>query len=60
MMSVLYAKNIPDSYLKREGGNPWNSGLLSQQWLVVHYLITVWKNSHAEHEVTAKTYNDKH
>ena len=24
-------KKIPDSYLKREGGNPGNSGLLSQQ-----------------------------
>ena len=24
-------KNIPDSYSKREGGNPGNSGLLSQQ-----------------------------
>ena len=24
-------KKIPDSYLKREGGNPGNSGLSSQQ-----------------------------
>ena len=24
-------KKIPESYLKRAGGNPWNSGLSSQQ-----------------------------
>ena len=30
--SVPYAKKkIPDSYSKREGGNPGNSGLSSQQ-----------------------------
>ena len=52
-------KKIPDSYSKREGGNPGNSGLSSQQWMVVHYPRTVWKNSYAEHEVTGKTYNLK-
>ena len=52
-------KNIPDSYSKREGGNPGNSGLSSQQKMVVHYPRTVWKNSYAEHEVTGKTYNLK-
>ena len=25
--------------------------------MVVHYPRTVWKNSHAEHKVTGKTYN---
>ena len=52
-------KKIPDSYLKREGGNPKNSGLLSQQKMVVHYPSTVRKNSYAEHEVTGKIYNKK-
>ena len=50
-------KKIPDSYSKREGGNPGNSGLSSQQWMVVHYPRTVWKICYAEHEVTGKTYN---
>ena len=50
-------KRIPDSYSKREGGNPGNSGLSSQQQLEVHYPRTVWKNSYAKHEVTGKTYN---
>ena len=50
-------KKIPESYSKREGGNPGNSGLSSQQKMVVHYPKTVWKNSYAEHEVTGKTYN---
>ena len=48
-------KKIPDSYSKREGSNPGNSGLSSQQKTVVHYSRTVWKNSYAEHEVTGKT-----
>ena len=52
-------KKIPESYLKREGGNPGNSGLLSQQEMVVHYPRTVWKNSYAEHEVIGKAYNKK-
>ena len=52
-------KKIPDSYLKREGGNPRNSGLLSQQKMVVHYPRTMWKNSYTEHEVTGKIYNKK-
>ena len=34
---VPYAQNIPDSFLKREGGNLSNSGLSSQ----VHYIRTV-------------------
>ena len=38
-------------------GNPKNSGLSSQQKMVVNYPRTVWKNSYAEHEVTDKTYN---
>ena len=50
-------KKIPDSYLKREVGNPGNSGLSSQQQMVVHYPWTVWKNSYAEPEITGKTYN---
>ena len=50
-------KKIPDFYLKREGGNLGNSGLSSQQYMVVHYPRTVWKNCYAEHEVTGKTYN---
>ena len=50
-------KEIPDSYPKREGSKSGNSGLASQQWMVVHYPRTVWKNSFAEHEVTGKTYN---
>ena len=50
-------KKIPDSYSKREGGNPGNSALSSQQKMVVHYPRIVWKNSYAEHEVTGKTYN---
>ena len=52
-------KKIPDSYSQREGGNPGNSGLLSQQKMVVHYPRTVWKNSYAGHKVTGKTYNKK-
>ena len=56
---VPYAQKIPDSYLKREGGNPRNFGLSSQQKMVVHYPRTVWKNSFAEHEVAGKTYNLK-
>ena len=52
-------KKIPDSYSKKEGGKPGNSGLSSQQKMVVHYPRTVWKNSYAEHEVTGKTYNLK-
>ena len=36
-------KKLPDSYLKREGGNPGNSGLSSQQEMVLHYPRTVWK-----------------
>ena len=50
---------IPDSYSKREGGNPGNSGLSSQQKMVVYYPRTVWKNSYAEHKVTGKRYNLK-
>ena len=57
-LSPMHTK-IPDSYLEREGGNPGNSGLSSQQKMVVHYPRTVWKNSYAEHEVTGKTYNLK-
>ena len=30
-ISVPYAQNIPDSYLKSEGGDPGNSGVLYQQ-----------------------------
>ena len=52
-------KKIPDSYSKREGGNPRNSGLSSQQWMVVHYLRTVWKICYAEHKETGKTYKKK-
>ena len=52
-------KKIPDSYSKREGGNPENSGLSSQQKMVVHYPRTVWKSSFAEHEVTGKTFPNK-
>ena len=51
----LCKKKILDSYSKREGGNPGNSGLSSQQKMVVHYPRAVWKNSYAEHEVTGKT-----
>ena len=47
-------KMIPDSYSKREGGNPGNSGLSSQEQTDGS---TVWKNSYAEHKVTGKTYN---
>ena len=49
-------KKIPGSYAKREGGNPGNSGLSSQQYYPSqqHYPRTVWKNSYAEHEVTGK------
>ena len=43
-------KKIPDS---------GNSGLSSQQKMVVHYPRTVWENNYAEHEVTGKTYNLK-
>ena len=50
-------KKIPDSYLKREGGNPGNSGLSSQQQIVVHYPRTAWKNCHVEHHVSGKIYN---
>ena len=39
-------KKIPDSYSKREGGNPRNSGLFSQ------HPRAVWKYSYAQHEVT--------
>ena len=57
-ISVPYAhKKDPYSHLKRAGGNPGNSGLLSQQKMVVNYPRTVWKNSYAEHKVTGKTYN---
>ena len=52
-------KKLPDSYSKREWGNPGNSGLSSQQKMVVHYPRTVWKNSYAEDEVTGKTYSKK-
>ena len=52
-ISVPYAqKKVTESSSKREGGNPGNSGLSYQQWMVVHYPRTVWKNSYAEHEVT--------
>ena len=53
----LTHRKIPDSYSKREGGNPGNSYLSSQQLMVVHYPRTVCKNSYAEHEVTGRTYN---
>ena len=53
----LCTQKIPESSLKRVGGNPGNSGLSSQQSMVVDYPRTVWKNSYAEHEVTGKTYN---
>ena len=52
-------KKIPDSYSKRKGGNPGNSGLSSQEQMVVHYPGTVWKNSYAEQEETGKKYNWK-
>ena len=52
-------KKISDSFSKREGGNPRNSGLSSQQFMVVHYPRTVWKNGYAEHKETGKTYNNK-
>ena len=55
-LSTMQEK-IQDSYPKREGGNPRNSGLSSQQKMVVHYLRTVWKNSYAKHEVTGTTCN---
>ena len=32
-------KKIPDSYSKEEGGNPGNSGLSSQQYMIVHYIL---------------------
>ena len=38
----LWVHKIPDSYSKREGGNPGNSGLSSQQQMVVNYPRTVW------------------
>ena len=50
-------KKIPDSYSKREGGNPGNSGLSPQQYMVVHHPRIV--NSYTEHEVTGQTYNQK-
>ena len=53
----LCTKKIPDSCLKRAGGNPWNSGVSSHQKRVVHYPRTVWKNSYAEHEIPGKTCN---
>ena len=48
-------KKIPESYSKRAGGDPGNSGLSSQPLMVVHYPGTVWKFSYTEHEVTGKT-----
>ena len=53
----LCTKKIPESSSKRAGGNPGNSGLSSQQYMVVHYPRTVWKSSYAEQEMTGKTYN---
>ena len=53
----LMHKKIPDSYSKREGGNPRNSGFLFHQYMVLHYPRTVWKNSQTEHKVTCKAYN---
>ena len=47
-------KIIPDSYLKREGGNPGNSGVSAQPSMLVHYTRTVWKNSYAEHNKKEK------
>ena len=48
-------KKIPDSYSKIERGNPGNTGLSSQQKMVVHYPRTVWKICHVEHKETGKT-----
>ena len=50
-LSPMHNK-IPDSYSKREGVNPGNSSLSSQQMKVVYYPRTLWKNSCAEHKVT--------
>ena len=56
-ISVPYAQKDPRFLFEKRRENPGNSGLLSQQQMVVHYPRTVWKNSYAEHLVTGKTYN---
>ena len=55
-ISAPYAQKDPRFlFAKKKGGNPGNSGLSSQQYMVLHYPRTVKKNSHAEHEVAGKT-----
>ena len=51
-------KKIPDSYSKRQGDSPKNSGLSSQQNVSGHYPRTVWKKYYAEYKVyvTGKKY----
>ena len=54
---VPYAQKDPRFLFQKRRANPGNSGLSSQQKMVVHYPRTLWKNSYAEHKVTGKTYN---
>ena len=55
-----YAQKDPRFLFEKTRGSPGNSGLSSQhESMVVHYTRTVRKNSHAEHNVTGKTYNKK-
>ena len=55
-ISAPMHKKIPDSYSKREGGNPGNSGLS-----IVSTIDggTLPQDCVEEHEVTGKTYNTK-
>ena len=55
-ISDPYTHLFPDSYSKGAGGNPRDFGHLYQQYIVVHYPMTVWKNSYTEHKVPGKTY----
>ena len=41
---VPFHTNTPDSYSKRERDPPRNSGLLSQQYMVLHNIRTMWRN----------------
>ena len=55
--SVPYAQTDPRVLIEKRRGQPGNSGLSSQQQIVVHYPRTVLKISYAEHKVTSKKYN---
>ena len=58
-ISVPCAQKDPRFLFKKRRGQPGEFWSLISTMRVVHYPRTVWKNSHAEHKVTGKTYSLK-